>query len=153
SWLSSRFGLAGGAGLWPHMAHGRLPHPLLLGRGAERQRADAARPSCRGRKWRGARIWPDGRHVVGKTPRQHCAACGRHGVADWVKLMANEPLDQPLRLLDDRERFDWLRLFRCDNIGPRTFQYLLKRYGSAGAALAALPELIAKGKTSRPVTI
>lgn len=67
--------------------------------------------------------------------------------------MANEPLDQPFRLLDERERFDWLRLFRCDNIGPRTFQYLLKRYGSAGAALAALPELIAKGKTSRPVTI
>jgi DNA processing protein len=67
--------------------------------------------------------------------------------------MADESPDQPLRSLDERERFDWLRLLRCENIGPRTFQYLLNRHGSAGAALAALPELITKGKSGRPVRI
>ncbi len=29
--------------------------------------------------------------------------------------------------LDDSERFNWLRLLRCENIGPRTFQVLLSR--------------------------
>ncbi|MGB6176479.1 MAG: hypothetical protein WBF43_09120 [Methylocella sp.] len=51
--------------------------------------------------------------------------------------------------LDDGERFDWLRLLRCENIGPRTFNVLLNRHGSAGAALAALPALIASGKPGR----
>ena len=50
---------------------------------------------------------------------------------------------ETLAPLDDSERFDWLRLLRCENIGPRTFQVLLSRHGSAGAALAALPALIA----------
>lgn len=51
------------------------------------------------------------------------------------------------------ERFDWLRLLRSDNIGPRTFQALLGRHGSAAAALAALPSLIASGKAGRPIRI
>jgi DNA processing protein len=55
--------------------------------------------------------------------------------------------------LDDGERFDWLRLLRCENIGPRTFGVLLNRHGSAGAALAALPALIASGKPGRPIRI
>jgi DNA processing protein len=45
---------------------------------------------------------------------------------------------ETLTNLDEGERFDWLRLLRCENIGPRTFQVLLRRHGSAGAALAAL---------------
>jgi predicted Rossmann fold nucleotide-binding protein DprA/Smf involved in DNA uptake len=49
---------------------------------------------------------------------------------------------ETLAPLDDSERFDWLRLLRCENIGPRTFQVLLSRHGSAGAALAALPALM-----------
>jgi DNA processing protein len=60
---------------------------------------------------------------------------------------------ETLAPLDDGERFDWLRLLRCENIGPRTFQVLLSRHGSAGAALAALPALIASGKAGRPVRI
>jgi hypothetical protein len=48
---------------------------------------------------------------------------------------------------------DWLRLLRCENIGPRTFNVLLSRHGSAGAALAALPALIASGKPGRPIRI
>jgi len=39
------------------------------------------------------------------------------------------------------EKTHWLRLLRSENVGPVTFRYLLGRYGSAEAALAALPEL------------
>ncbi len=68
--------------------------------------------------------------------------------------MEETPLaPEALPNLDDRERFDWLRLLRCENIGPRTFQVLLSRHGSAGAALAALPALIASGKPGRPIRI
>jgi DNA processing protein len=46
-----------------------------------------------------------------------------------------------------------LSLLRCENIGPRTFRVLLDLHGSAGAALAALPALIASGKAGRPIRI
>jgi DNA processing protein len=46
-----------------------------------------------------------------------------------------------LRMLDGAELFDWLRLARSDNVGPRTFLRLLERFGSARAALEALPRL------------
>jgi len=39
------------------------------------------------------------------------------------------------------ERVAWLRLIRTDNVGPQTFWQLLRREGSAEAALAALPHL------------
>ncbi|WP_374547451.1 DNA-processing protein DprA, partial [Rhodoblastus sp.] len=48
--------------------------------------------------------------------------------------------------LTDEQKLDWLQLIRCENIGPRTFRALLARYGEAGAALRALPELIRQGK-------
>ncbi|MGH6783414.1 MAG: DNA-processing protein DprA, partial [Sphingomicrobium sp.] len=68
--------------------------------------------------------------------------------------MEEAPLAPEKRgLLDDGERFDWLRLLRCENIGPRTFGVLLNRHGSARAALAALPALIASGKPGRPIRI
>ncbi|HWX13880.1 MAG TPA: hypothetical protein VNY06_03265 [Methylocella sp.] len=67
--------------------------------------------------------------------------------------MAQDPLSKPLTALDEGEKFDWLELLRCEYIGPRTFQRLLNRHGSAGAALAALPELIASGKAGRPIRI
>ena len=38
-------------------------------------------------------------------------------------------------------RLAWLRLFRADNVGPATFRQLLDRFGSAEAALDALPAL------------
>jgi DNA processing protein len=60
---------------------------------------------------------------------------------------------QGIVTLDEDERFDWLRLLRCENVGPQTFRALFKRYGSAKAALAALPALIAGGKLSRPVRV
>lgn len=43
------------------------------------------------------------------------------------------------------ERIDWLRLCRTENIGSIAFFHLLERYGSAKAALMALPEIASKG--------
>lgn len=47
--------------------------------------------------------------------------------------------------LPDAERFARLRLARTDQIGPVAFRQLLDRFGSAGAALEALPDLIRRG--------
>jgi DNA processing protein len=44
----------------------------------------------------------------------------------------------------DRD-FDQLRLIRSPNIGPVTYRQLLARFGSATAALEALPDLAARG--------
>lgn len=57
------------------------------------------------------------------------------------------------RVLADEERLDWLRLIRSENIGPALFDQLLERYGSAGAALAALPGLSRQGGLKRPFKI
>jgi len=51
--------------------------------------------------------------------------------------------------LTDAQRLDWLRLFRSDNVGPRTFRMLLHHYGNARAALAALPDLARRGGAQR----
>ena len=50
----------------------------------------------------------------------------------------------PIRL-SDAQRLDWLRLIRSENVGPRTFRALIDRYGGAGPALEALPELARRG--------
>ena len=50
------------------------------------------------------------------------------------------------RELDPQERLDWLRLASTETVGPVTFYALLRRFGSARAALDALPRL------SRPVS-
>jgi len=57
-------------------------------------------------------------------------------------------MKEPMHL-SDRERFDWLRLSRSENVGPRTFATLLKRHGSARAALAALAGLTARNPGKR----
>lgn len=44
-------------------------------------------------------------------------------------------------LLTDAQRLDWLRLYRSEGVGPRTFRSLVNRYGGARAALDALPAL------------
>jgi len=55
--------------------------------------------------------------------------------------------------LSEAARLDWLRLIRSDNIGPRTFKYLLRHFGSASAALEALPTLARRGGATRPARI
>jgi DNA processing protein len=47
--------------------------------------------------------------------------------------------------LNRSEQADWLRLIRSENVGPVTFFHLVRYYGSAGAALDALPALAARG--------
>jgi DNA processing protein len=54
--------------------------------------------------------------------------------------------------LSDAQRFDWLRLIRSESIGPRTFRALINRYGSAQAALKALPGLTPRGRTAQIAT-
>ncbi len=54
--------------------------------------------------------------------------------------------------LTEAERLCWLRLIRTDNIGPITFYQLIERYGSASAALDALPELSKRGGRKKPLT-
>lgn len=53
--------------------------------------------------------------------------------------------------LGPAQRIAWLRLLRTDNVGPATFRQLLSRFGSAQAALDALPELM--GRVGKPVRI
>jgi DNA processing protein len=51
--------------------------------------------------------------------------------------------------LTDAQRFDWLRLIRTERVGPRTFRGLINRFGSAAAALDALPDLTKR--TGKPI--
>ena len=57
------------------------------------------------------------------------------------------------RSLNPAERLDWLRLIRSENVGPVTFYQLLARFGSAEAALAALPDIARRGGRARPLSL
>ena len=49
-----------------------------------------------------------------------------------------------------KDLVDRLRLIRSSTIGPVTYRHLLARFGSAGAALDALPDLARRGGGSTP---
>jgi DNA processing protein len=51
----------------------------------------------------------------------------------------------------DQDRLDRLRLIRSANIGPVTYFQLLQRFGTARAALDAIPQLAARGGGKAPV--
>jgi DNA processing protein len=53
----------------------------------------------------------------------------------------------------EAERLDWVRLSRSENVGPVTFRRLMDRYGSAAAALEALPRLAKNGGSANPPRI
>lgn len=55
--------------------------------------------------------------------------------------------------LTDAQRIAWLRLIRSDNVGPSTFRDLINHFGSADAALAAIPEMSRRGGASRAIRI
>jgi DNA processing protein len=57
------------------------------------------------------------------------------------------------RELNPAERVDWLRLIRTENVGPVTFYQLLRRFGSAAAALDALPSLANRGGRRVPLVV
>ncbi len=48
-------------------------------------------------------------------------------------------------VLSPADKLDWVRLIRSENVGPVTFRELVARFGTATAALEALPELARKG--------
>lgn len=51
----------------------------------------------------------------------------------------------------DQDRWDRLRLIRSANIGPVTYVQLMQRFGSAAAAIEALPQLAARAGGKAPV--
>jgi len=55
--------------------------------------------------------------------------------------------------LSDKERLDRLRLIRTENVGPVTFRSLLRRFGSARAAIEALPGWARHGGRSAPLRV
>lgn len=56
-------------------------------------------------------------------------------------------------VLGDAQRLAWLRLIRSDNVGPATFRALINHFGSAQAAIEALPDLSRRGGASRAVRV
>lgn len=60
---------------------------------------------------------------------------------------------KPDSRLTDQQRFDWLRLIRSENVGPRTFRALITNCGGARAALKALPDLARRGGAARPIRV
>ncbi|MCB9993974.1 MAG: DNA-protecting protein DprA [Hyphomicrobiaceae bacterium] len=51
--------------------------------------------------------------------------------------------------LPDQQKRAWLKLIRTPNVGPSTFRQMLNRYGSAEAALDALPGLLLRGSAAK----
>ncbi len=49
-------------------------------------------------------------------------------------------------VLSQQEAFARIRLLRSPNIGPMSYRQLIARFGSAGAALDALPDLASRGR-------
>jgi DNA processing protein len=61
--------------------------------------------------------------------------------------------DEQAPTLNDEQKLDWLCLIRSQHVGPRIFRALINRYGSARAALDALPGLARRGGASNPSRI
>jgi DNA processing protein len=55
--------------------------------------------------------------------------------------------------INEQERLDRLRLIRTENVGPVSYLHLMRRYGSAKAALEALPHLARRGGRSAAIAI
>ena len=51
------------------------------------------------------------------------------------------------------ETIDILRLIRSENVGPKTFGYLIKLFGSASKALENAQDLSIRGGKPKPITI
>lgn len=54
-------------------------------------------------------------------------------------------------MVGQSDQFDKLRLIRSPNIGPVSYRQLLARFGSARAALEALPDLVRRGGGSKTI--
>lgn len=56
-----------------------------------------------------------------------------------------------MKTLSYSERINWIRLIRTENIGPITFARLISRFGSAEAAIDALPQMSATAGRKLPL--
>jgi DNA processing protein len=56
-------------------------------------------------------------------------------------------------VITEQERLDRLRLIRSENVGPVSYLHLMRRCGSAKAALEALPHLARRGGRSAAIAI
>ena len=147
-----RPGVAGGDCVRCRLARGRGAHPLLLRGGAH---GDGCISDRHGR------IGESGAALVFAALSaliwfKHSANIVRllngsefENRAEKLKGMANKA---ELRLTD-QQRFDWLRLVRSENVGPRTFRALVTNCGSVGAALKALPDLARRGGAKRAIRV
>lgn len=64
-----------------------------------------------------------------------------------------KPPPLPISRIDDTQRLACLRLIRSENVGPITFRNLIGQFGSAQAALDALPDLSRRGGRRHPIRI
>ncbi len=55
--------------------------------------------------------------------------------------------------LSDEQKLAWLRLIRSENVGPATFRSLINHFGTAQAAIEALPELSRRGGATRAIRV
>jgi len=65
--------------------------------------------------------------------------------------MTADDVRRSSKQLTEAQRLAWLRLIRSDRIGPATFRELLDHFGSAAAAIEAVPELARRG--GRPIRV
>src|SRR5690606_38573944 len=87
-------------------------------------------------------------HDLHQASRQYIASPRGDRDADRRQRLGEPGMEaqtQSRSLLSERQKRSWLRLLRTDNVGPASFRSLINRYGSADAALEALPELAARG--------
>jgi DNA processing protein len=56
-------------------------------------------------------------------------------------------------VLTERQRLNWLRLIRSENVGPATFKELINHFGSAETAIDMLPDLSRQGGSARPIRV
>ena len=148
-------------GLW---ARRRRTLPLFVPRGTD---CDMRVAGVR------ARLRHAADRVARRLPRGHChaAPCGKHRAPRAGPRAPHRP-ERPgrargrspggpmnvadtneRRTLSEAERLDWLRLARCENVGPITFFALLDRFGSPAAVLDALPALAHRGGRRRPIKV
>lgn len=55
--------------------------------------------------------------------------------------------------LSQEQRMAWLQLIRSENVGPATFRDLINHFGTASAALEALPDLASRGRGTKQIKI
>lgn len=69
------------------------------------------------------------------------------------QLQNHADMQSPITAPSPAERIDRVRLIRAENVGPVTFMRLMERFGTATAALAALPDLARRGGRTTPLRV